>query len=81
MTQADQTNSPDQPNTSAFLDTSLPNLSRIFDYLMGGTANFEVDRQAAHEMLKRLPSLRKWIRLRRAVIQEAAHHLHREGFT
>ncbi len=70
-----------QPNTAAFLDTTLPNVARIFDYLVGGTANFEVDRQAAEEMLNILPSLRKWIRLRRAFIQEAAQILHAEGFT
>lgn len=70
-----------QPNTAAFLDTSLPNLARIFDYLVGGTANFEVDRQAAEQLLTMLPSLRKWIRLRRAFIQEAAQILYREGFT
>ncbi|MCP4417585.1 MAG: hypothetical protein GY805_13255 [Chloroflexi bacterium] len=70
-----------QPSTSTFLDTSLPNLTRIFDYLMGGTAHFAVDRQAAEEMLKILPSLRKWTRLRRAFIQEAAQVLHKEGFT
>ncbi len=81
MTQADHINSPDQPNTSAFLDTSLPNVARIFDYLVGGTANFEVDRQAANEMLKIMPSLRKWVRLRRAFIQEAAQLLRQEGFT
>jgi hypothetical protein len=81
MTQIDTNSSPEQPNTSAFLDTSLPNVARIFDYLIGGTANFEVDRQAAQEMLKRLPSLRKWVRLRRAFIQEAAQILRREGFT
>ena len=69
-----------QPNTAAYLDTSLPNGARIFDYLVGGTTNFEVDRQAAHEMLKLLPSLRKWIRLRRAFIQEAAQILNDEGF-
>jgi hypothetical protein len=68
------------PDTSIFLDTSIPNMSRIFDYLVGGTANFEVDRQAAAEMLKIMPSLRKWVRLRRAFIQEAAHLLHQEGF-
>jgi S-adenosyl methyltransferase len=71
----------EQPNTSTLLDTSLPNLTRIFDYLAGGTAHFEVDRQAAEEMLKILPSLRKWTRLRRAFIQEAAQILYGEGFT
>ncbi len=69
------------PGTSTLLDTTLPNLTRIFDYLVGGTAHFEVDRQAAKEMLKLIPSLRKWTRLRRAFIQEAAQILHDEGFT
>ncbi|VAW39644.1 hypothetical protein MNBD_CHLOROFLEXI01-2404 [hydrothermal vent metagenome] len=72
---------PKLPGTSALLDTTLPNLTRIFDYLVGGTANFEVDRQAAEKMLKFIPSLRKWTRLRRAFIQEAAQILHGEGFT
>ena len=81
MTQAANDSTQGQPSTSAFLDTSLPNVARIFDYLVGGTANFEVDRQAAAEMLKILPSLRKWTRLRRAFIQEAAQILYSEGFT
>ncbi|GJM40818.1 MAG: hypothetical protein DHS20C20_11000 [Ardenticatenaceae bacterium] len=67
-------------NSSIFLDTSLPNLARIFDFMVGGTSHFEVDRQAANEMLKILPSLRKWVRLRRAFIQEAAQILCHEGF-
>lgn len=68
-------------NSAIFLDTSLPNLARVFDYLVGGTSHFEADRLAADEMLKILPSLRKWVRLRRAFIQEAAQILHNEGFT
>ncbi|WP_420643364.1 SAM-dependent methyltransferase [Candidatus Leptofilum sp.] len=68
-------------NSAIFLDTSLPNMARIFDYMIGGTAHFEVDRLAAAEMLKMLPSLRKWVRLRRAFIQEAAQILRLEGFT
>ncbi len=68
------------PNTSVFLDTSLPNTARIFDYLVGGNANFEADRQAADKMLKLIPSLQKWVRLRRAFVQEAAFQLHEKGF-
>mgnify|MGYP002624983406 CR=1 FL=1 len=71
---------PEQPSSAVFLNTALPNVARIFDYLVGGTAHFEVDRQAAAEMLKLLPSLRKWVRLRRAFIQEAAQMLRGEGF-
>ncbi|MCA9901698.1 MAG: SAM-dependent methyltransferase [Ardenticatenaceae bacterium] len=81
MTQLDQPGHSTKSNSAIFLDTSLPNLARIFDYLVGGTTHFEADRQAAAEMLKILPSLRKWVRLRRAFIQEAAQILYNEGFT
>lgn len=81
MTQIAKNDRPKPPGTSTLLDTTLPNLTRIFDFLVGGTAHFEVDRQAANEMLKLIPSLRKWTRLRRAFIQEAAQILHGEGFT
>lgn len=69
------------PDTSVFLNTALPNVARIFDYLAGGTTNFESDRQAAAKMLEILPSLSKWVRLRRAFIQEAAYQLSQAGFT
>lgn len=74
-------NPPETLNTSLFLDISVPNTARIFDFLAGGTANFEVDRLAAAEMLKLIPSLRKWVRLRRAFIQEAVWRLYDMGYT
>lgn len=68
------------PDTSLFLDITSPNTARIFDYLAGGAAHFEVDRQAAEQMLQLVPSLRKWVRLRRAFIQEAVQRLFTAGF-
>jgi hypothetical protein len=67
-------------SVSPFLDTTRPNTARIFNYLLGGTANFEIDRQAADEMLKVLPLLDKWVRIRHAFVQEAAQSLYKEGF-
>ncbi len=67
-------------NFSLFLDTTIPNSTRIFDYLLGGSTNFEADRQAAENMLKIFPALRKWVRLRHAFVQEAAQQLAQEGF-
>ncbi len=69
------------PEADLFLDTAVPNTARIFNYLLGGTANFETDRQAADKLLQTIPSLQKWVRLRRAFIQEAAQTLHNQGFT
>ena len=65
---------------SPFLDTSKPNMARIFNYLLGGSAHFEVDRQAASQLLSVLPSLDKWVRLRHAFALEAAYVLHEQGF-
>lgn len=65
---------------SPFLDTSRPNTARIFNYLLGGSAHFEVDRQAAQQLLSILPSLDKWVRLRHAFGLEAAYVLHEQGF-
>jgi hypothetical protein len=69
---------PEEP--SLFLDTNLPNMARIFDYLGGGSAHFESDREAAAQMIVLIPSLKKWVRLRRAFIQEAVLQLTSEGF-
>ena len=36
-------------------DTSKPNAGRIYVYLLGGSHNFEVDRQRAEGVLKIFP--------------------------
>lgn len=66
--------------TALFLDSKTPNTARIFDYMLGGRANYEADRAAAEQMLQFVPSLRKWVRLRRACAQESAQLLYEEGF-
>lgn len=70
----------DDSRLSPFLDTSQPNSARIFNYLLGGSAHFEVDRQAARQLLAVLPSLDKWVRLRHAFALEAAQRLAEQGF-
>jgi hypothetical protein len=37
------------------IDPNVPHASRVYDYLLGGTDNFEADRHAAHEMSAGLP--------------------------
>ncbi len=65
---------------ASFLDTSRPNTARIFNYFLGGTANFEVDRKAAQEIEKIIPAISKWVRLRHAFVQDAAQLLYADGF-
>lgn len=37
------------------IDPGVPHASRVYDYLLGGTDNFEADRQVAHQMSTALP--------------------------
>ena len=68
------------PEAEVYLDTAVPNKARIFDYLLGGDANFKADRAAAAKISRIIPSLPKWVRLRRAFVQEAAYTLYQNGF-
>jgi hypothetical protein len=65
----------------SIIDTSKPNAGRIYDYILGGNHNFEVDRQAAAKILQLLPSLQKVMRLQRWCLQDVATELtKRRGF-
>ncbi len=56
-------------------DASKPNAGRMYDYYLGGSHNFEVDRQAAEQMLKLMPYGSKYTRLQRWALQDIAIEL------
>jgi len=63
------------------VDASKPSAGRIYDYFLGGHHNFEVDRQAAEQMLKILPFTSKYMRLQRWPLQDIAVELsEKRGF-
>ena len=70
-----------QQLTTDSLNVEVPNAARVYDYTLGGSHNFEADRQAAEFMFSLLPSTQKWVRMLRAFLQEAATRLWEEGFT
>lgn len=39
------------------IDTSVPNVARIYDYILGGKDNFAADRQAAQQLLAAVPDI------------------------
>jgi len=61
-------------------DPTRPNPGRIYDYLLGGHHNFEVDRQAAQKVIELAPFMSKSVLLIRWFLGEAIRHLVGEGF-
>lgn len=59
----------------SIVDTSRPSAGRIYDYLLGGSHNFEVDRQAAEQLRALLPFVNKFARLQRWALQDLAVEL------
>ncbi len=56
-------------------DPSKPSAGRMYDYFLGGSHNFEVDRQAAEQVMKLLPFMPKALRLQRWPLQDIAEEL------
>lgn len=53
------------------IDLDRPNAARVYDYLLGGAANFEQDRAFAEKVLAVLPEARSAARLNRAFLRRA----------
>jgi len=62
------------------IDPTKPHIGRVYDYMLGGSHNFEADRQAASQLLVHLPSYPKWARLNRWFIQLVAAQWLEEGY-
>lgn len=59
----------------SIIDTSKPSAGRIYDFLLGGHHNFEVDRIAAQQISTLLPFAPKAMRLQRWCLQDLAVEL------
>ena len=67
--------------SASIADSSKPNAGRIYDFLLGGNHNFEVDRLAAQQLLQVAPFLPKLVRVIRWFLGEAVHRLTDAGYT
>ena len=56
-------------------DASVPNAGRIYDYLLGGHHNFEIDRRVGDQIKEVMPFLPKMMRLSRWCLQDVARTL------
>jgi S-adenosyl methyltransferase len=57
------------------IDTSVPNVARIYDYILGGKDNFAADRQAARQLLAALPDIAGVVRDNRSFIGRVVRFL------
>ncbi|ORT57291.1 SAM-dependent methyltransferase [Streptomyces sp. CB03238] len=63
------------------IDISVPSVSRIYDYYLGGSHNFEVDREAARKVMEFVPGLPKIQQANRAFMRRAVRYAVSEGIT
>ena len=60
-------------------DLELPNFARTVDALLGGSANFAVDREAVAALLRIDPLLEARVRATRAFTRRVVRHAHAQG--
>ncbi|UGY94542.1 SAM-dependent methyltransferase [Streptomyces gobiensis] len=63
------------------IDLSKPSVSRIYDYYLGGSHNFEVDREAARQAIEAFPGLPKIMQANRAFMRRAVRYAVDQGIT
>ncbi|MCM2418209.1 MULTISPECIES: SAM-dependent methyltransferase [unclassified Streptomyces] len=63
------------------IDLSVPSVSRIYDYYLGGSHNFEVDREAARQAMEIFPGLPKIMQANRAFMRRAVRYAVDQGIT
>ncbi|MFJ4846846.1 MULTISPECIES: SAM-dependent methyltransferase [unclassified Streptomyces] len=63
------------------IDLSVPSVSRIYDYYLGGSHNFEVDREAGRRAIEAFPGLPKIMQANRALMRRAVRFAVDEGIT
>ncbi|MER5550532.1 SAM-dependent methyltransferase [Streptomyces sp. NPDC002793] len=56
------------------IDISVPSVSRMYDFYLGGSHNFEVDREAARRAMEFMPGLPKVMQANRAFMRRAVHY-------
>jgi hypothetical protein len=71
----------DTGTPASIADSSKPNAGRIYDFLLGGNHNFEVDRMAAQHLLQVAPFGPQMAKLIRWFLGEAVRRLCEDGYS
>ena len=57
------------------IDTTHPNIARVYDYLLGGKDNFEADRELGDRIKDAMPGVRLGVEQQRAVLRRVVRYL------
>jgi len=68
-----------EPYPPPGVDLRHPSAARVYDYYLGGTTNWEIDRQFADKMLRDYPVVRPICRANRRFLHRLVRHLVRRG--
>ena len=68
-----------RPVKPARVDSSVPNVARVWNYLIGGRDNFEADRQAAKQLVAASPVMAQAAPASRAFLRRAVTYLAAEA--
>ncbi len=67
-----------RPVRQAPIDPNVPNVARVWNYLVGGRDNFEVDRKAARQLISAAPVMEHVGIASRAFLRRTVTHLARD---
>ena len=70
---------PGDGGASPYVDASIPNVARIYDYLLGGKDNYSVDRESAMELVRLVPGAIAACHSNRRFLQRAVRFLANEA--
>ncbi|WP_437950695.1 SAM-dependent methyltransferase [Sorangium sp. So ce296] len=63
------------------IDITKPHVGRVYDYVLGGHHNYDVDRRAAAAIMNLVPTYPKWAKLNRWFIQLVGQRWSEAGIT
>ena len=70
---------PGKSNLPGDIDLTTPSIARVYDYFLGGTENWAVDREFGNALLERFPLLGNVARANRQFLNRTVQHLARLG--
>ncbi|MEV0388286.1 SAM-dependent methyltransferase [Nonomuraea sp. NPDC050643] len=69
----------EQESAPGGIDTTKPSVSRVYDYMLGGKDNYEIDRQVAAAVLKIAPDAPQAAQANREFLRRTVRHLAAEA--